>query len=105
VSSRRRQGDVKGKPVPKKRPRAARKKRTREHLIADLSVHHVEGHILRCGFTAERVVHDYGADLYMTTYAASGEVENDFVLFQLKATDRPKTNIGQLGRRVSTRKG
>jgi hypothetical protein len=53
-----------------------------------LSAHHVEGHILRCGFTAERVVHDYGVDLYMTTYNAHGEVENDFVLFQLKATDR-----------------
>jgi Domain of unknown function (DUF4365) len=66
----------------------ARKKRTREHVIADLSVHHVEGHILRCGFTAERVVHDYGVDLQMTTYTADGEVENDFVLFQLKATDR-----------------
>jgi hypothetical protein len=77
-------------PVPKKRPRTARKKRTREHIIADLSAHHVEGHILRCGFTAERVVHDYGVDVYMTTYTAQGEVENDFVLFQLKATDRLK---------------
>jgi hypothetical protein len=76
--------------VAKKRPRAERKKRTREHIIADLSAHHVEGHILRCGFTAERVVHDYGLDLYMTTYTAHGEVENDFVLFQLKATDRLK---------------
>jgi hypothetical protein len=36
------------------------------------------------------VVHDYGVDLYMTTYTAQGEVENDFVLFQLKATDRLK---------------
>jgi Domain of unknown function (DUF4365) len=74
--------------VPKKRRKPARKKRTREHIIADLSAHHVEGHILRCGFTAERVVHDYGVDIYMTTYTAQGEVENDFVLFQLKATDR-----------------
>jgi hypothetical protein len=72
----------------KTRPRAIRKKRTREHVIADLSAHHVEGHILRAGFTAERIVHDYGIDLYMTTYAADGEVENDFVLFQLKATDQ-----------------
>jgi hypothetical protein len=76
--------------VPKKRPRTGRKIRTSEHVIADLSAHHVEGHILRCGFTAERVVHDYGVDVYMTTYTARGEVENDFVLFQLKATDRLK---------------
>lgn len=71
----------------KDRPKATRKKRTREHIIADLSAHHVEGFILRCGFTAERVTYDYGVDLYMTTYTAKGEVENDFVLFQLKATD------------------
>lgn len=90
VVNRPRQGDDEVRSVPKKRPRAARKQRTREHIIADLSAHHVEGHILRCGFTAERVVHDYGVDLYMTTYNAQGEVENDFVLFQLKATDRLK---------------
>lgn len=76
--------------MPKKRPQRARKTRTRAHIIADLSAHHVEGHILRCGFTAERVVHDYGVDLYMTTYNAQGEVDNDFVLFQLKATDHLK---------------
>jgi hypothetical protein len=76
--------------VPKKRPKAARKKRTGEHMIADLSAHHVEGQILRRGFTAERVVHDYGVDVYRTTYNTLGEVENDFVLFQLKATDRLK---------------
>jgi hypothetical protein len=76
--------------VAKKRPKATRKRRTRAHIIADLSAHHLEGHILRCGFTAERVVHDYGVDLYMTTYTPHGEVENDFVLFQLKATDRLK---------------
>ena len=49
--------------MPKKQPKTARKKRTREHIIADLSAHHVEGHILRCGCTAERIVHDYGMDL------------------------------------------
>lgn len=74
--------------MPAKRPIPARKKRTRKHVIADLSAHHVEGHILRCGYTAERVVHDYGVDLYMTTYSADGEVENDMVLFQFKGTDR-----------------
>jgi hypothetical protein len=75
---------------PRNRPKLVRKERTREHIIADLSAHHVEGPILRCGFTAERVIHDYGVDLYMTTYTAKGEVENDIVLFQLKATDHLK---------------
>ncbi len=76
--------------MPGKRQITLRKRRTRQHVIADLSAHCVEGFILRCGFTAERVVHDYGIDLYMTTYNNRGEVENDFVLFQLKATDRLK---------------
>ena len=31
-----------------------RKRRTREHIITDLSVHHVEGHVLRCGWVVER---------------------------------------------------
>jgi hypothetical protein len=71
----------------RKRPRLVRKRRTREHVIADLSVHHVEGPILRVGFTLERIVQDYGLDLRMITYNADGEPEPDSVLFQLKATD------------------
>jgi hypothetical protein len=72
----------------------ARKRRTRQHVIADLGVHHVEGPILRCGFTAERIAHDYGLDLYMTTYAAAGQAESDWVLFQVKATDHLKRTAG-----------
>jgi hypothetical protein len=74
--------------MPRERRGTRRKRRTREHIIADLGVHHVEGPILRCGFTAERIAHDYGLDLYMTTYAADGQAESDWVLFQVKATDR-----------------
>jgi hypothetical protein len=37
-----------------------RKRRTREHVIADLSVNHVERMVLRCGWTVERVRRDYG---------------------------------------------
>lgn len=64
-----------------------RKRRTREHVIADLSVNHVERFILRCGWTAERSRYDYGIDLFMQTYTANGEVESGWVRFQLKATD------------------
>jgi hypothetical protein len=67
-----------------------RKRRTREHVIADLSVNHVERLVLRCGWTVERSRHDYGIDLYMQTYNAGGEVENGWVRFQLKATDSVK---------------
>jgi hypothetical protein len=76
--------------MPMERPRPRYKRRTREHVIADLAVHHVEGPILRCGFTAERIVHDYGVDLWMNTYTTNGEPESDWVLFQVKATDNLK---------------
>lgn len=64
-----------------------RKRRTREHVIADLSANHVERLVLRCGWTVERKQHDYGLDLYMETYNVDGEVENGLIWFQLKATD------------------
>jgi hypothetical protein len=64
-----------------------RKRRTREHVIADLSVNHVERLVLRCGWTVERSRHDYGIDLAMETFTADGEVQNGRILFQLKATD------------------
>ena len=65
-----------------------RKRRTREHVIADLSVNHVERLVLRCGWVARRMNPDCGIDLYMETYNHDGEVENGGVWFQLKATDR-----------------
>jgi len=65
-----------------------RKRRTREHVIADLSVNHVERAILRAGHTVQRVLQDYGFDLYLTTYDANGEIENGLIFLQLKATDR-----------------
>lgn len=66
------------------------KRRTREHVIADLSVNHVERFILRCGWTVERVTHDYGLDQMMKTYSPHGEPESGHVSFQLKATDAPQ---------------
>lgn len=64
-----------------------RKRRTRNHIIADLSANHVERHILLCGYTVERVIHDYGVDLLLYTYNNDGEMENEIVKIQLKATD------------------
>jgi hypothetical protein len=65
-----------------------RKQRTREHVIADLSVNFVERLILRCGWVPRRMNPDYGIDLYMETYNDQGEIENEGVWFQLKAIDR-----------------
>ncbi len=66
------------------------KRRTREHVIADLSVNHLERFVFRCGWTIQRTTHDYGLDLLMETYNQNGERQNGRVLFQLKATDSIK---------------
>jgi hypothetical protein len=76
--------------LPKKKIPPRRKKRTREHVIADLSVNFVERHILLAGHSVERIIHDYGMDLLMHTYNADGEVEAGEVYLQLKATDQLK---------------
>ena len=65
-----------------------RKRRTREHVIADLSVHHVEGFILEEGHTAQRLDPDYGYDLVLFTYDVQGYIEPDEVYLQLKATEK-----------------
>ncbi len=65
-----------------------RKLRTRGHVVADLSINHVERQVLLCGFSAERTQHDYGYDLKMDTYNDIGEFEPGSVYTQVKATDR-----------------
>lgn len=67
--------------------RPVRKRRTREHIIADLSANHVERHVLLCGYSVERVVHDYGIDFLLYTYGAAGDIEAETIKIQLKATD------------------
>ena len=64
-----------------------RKRRTRSHIIADLSANHFERHALLCGYAVERTRHGYGVDLLLFTYNAEGEYENESVKVQLKATD------------------
>jgi Domain of unknown function (DUF4365) len=64
-----------------------RKQRTRQHLIADLSVHHVERFILEEGHTAHRLGSDYGYDLLMCTFDEHGYVEPGSVYFQFKAME------------------
>ena len=68
--------------------KAQRKRRTREHIIADLAVNHVERQALLCGYTVQRNHHDYGIDLDVTTFNEDGEIEEGKILLQLKASDR-----------------
>jgi len=64
-----------------------RKQRTRQHIIADMSVNHIEYFALKCGFSAERIEADYGYDLQIYCYDENGEFENGIIYLQLKATD------------------
>ena len=70
------------------RPR--RKRRTREHVIEDLSENHLERMVLRRGHVLRRPVRDYGVDVTMFHFANDGTIENGEVRFQLKATDNLK---------------
>ncbi|MGH7134222.1 MAG: DUF4365 domain-containing protein [Pirellulales bacterium] len=72
-----------------------RKRRTREHIIADLSANHVERFILRCGWVGQRMYPDYGIDIYMQTFNENGEIETGTVSIQLKATDNLKVVNGE----------
>ena len=74
----------------RKRQPHERKLRTREHVLADLSVNYVERQILLRGFALNRLHVDYGIDLMMLTYNDVGEVDSGHVLFQIKATDSPQ---------------
>jgi hypothetical protein len=85
----------------RRRGAAERKCRTREHVLADLSANFVERQALLCGFAVNRSAQDYGIDLTVQTFNRRGEVENGWVLFQLKATDRLK--LVDRGRAVSCR--
>jgi hypothetical protein len=85
----------------RKQPLPLRKQRTREHVVADLAVNHVERQVLLCGFSVERIVHDYGVDLILFTYNAGGEIENGEVWLQIKATESLRTR--RAGQSVSFR--
>ena len=67
--------------------RGPRKRRTRQHVIADVSVHHVEGLILEEGHTAQRFGSDYGYDLVMHMFDSEGFAEKGSVYFQVKASE------------------
>jgi hypothetical protein len=74
----------------RKRQPFQQKLRTPEHVIADLAVNHVERQGLLCGYSLERIVHDYGLDLILFTYNAGGELDDGAVLLQVKATERTR---------------
>src|SRR2546429_8162192 len=64
-----------------------RKRRTREHVLADLSINHVERFILEEGHTAYRPTPDYGYDLFLSTFDEQGYSEPGVVCIQVKAAE------------------
>jgi hypothetical protein len=64
-----------------------RKQRTRQHVIADQSVNHVERFIIDEGHTAQRIEKDYGYDLFLFTFDEQGYAEPGLVSLQLKAAE------------------
>jgi hypothetical protein len=68
-----------------------RKQRTRQHVIADQSINHVERFIIDEGHTAQRLGSDYGYDLVLFTFDDQGYVEPGLVYIQLKAAETLQT--------------
>jgi hypothetical protein len=64
-----------------------RKQRTRQHVIADQSVNHVERITLDAGHTAQRLTPDYGYDLVLFTYDERGYLEPGSIYVQIKASE------------------
>jgi hypothetical protein len=73
--------------VAKRQAVKARKRRTREHVMADQSVNYVERFVIDEGHTAQRQEHDYGYDLNVITYDSHGYVEPGLFFLQLKASE------------------
>lgn len=68
-----------------------RKRRPREHVIAEMGVNFLERQVLRRGHQLRRVSEpEYGTDAVMLHFTPeSREIENGWVEFQVKATDQP----------------
>jgi Domain of unknown function (DUF4365) len=67
---------------------ATRKRRTRAHIIEDLSLNHVAYFVLKNGHVVDKPGHDYGCDYYLTFYSKkTGAIQEGTVYLQLKATD------------------
>jgi hypothetical protein len=82
---------ARGQPVAKKQV-PQRKRRTREHVLADLSAHHGEGHALRC--------RAYALLLLQNTIAS----EDFFEKIRVERGREPLLRNAQLGR-VSLQEG
>ena len=73
-----------------------RKIRTRQHIIEDLGLNHVQRQVLKAGFVVQRYgENDYSYDGMIHTFDSNGESDNGMILFQLKSTDNIKFDKSQ----------
>ena len=72
-----------------KRWRGKRKRRPREHVIAEMGVNFLERQVLRRGHQLRRVPEpEYGTDAVMLHFSPDArEIENGWIEFQVKSTD------------------
>lgn len=75
-------------------PSTPRKRRTRQHVIADQSVNYVERYIIDEGHTAQRLSQDYGYDLLLFTFDEQGYTEPGMAFLQLKASESLEESRG-----------
>jgi hypothetical protein len=67
---------------------AMKKQRTRQHIIEDLGLNHIERQILLTGNVLRRYrEYDYGYDGMIETFTQQGEAQNRSFMVQLKSTD------------------
>lgn len=80
-----------------------RKRRTREHIIEEMGVNHLERHVLRRGHQLQRFQQrEYGWDATMFHFADNGEIEDGEIRIQVKATDHLDVQAGVIRFRVAT---
>lgn len=65
-----------------------RKRRTREHILADLGYNHTEKQVLLAGHVLTKITSDYGYDGLVNTFDSNGEIEHNFFLMQVKSTEK-----------------
>lgn len=83
---------------------ADRKIRTREHVIAAMSLHHVAYIVAKAGYALDIPIADYGVDGLITTFDTNGNIESGAISLQLKATDHLGTRSdGRIAVRLDLR--
>ena len=75
-----------------------KKLRTREHIIEDLGLNHIERQILLSGNVLKRNQgYDYGYDGTIDTFDSIGQTDNLSFFVQLKSTDSIQLSLPKLG--------